>query len=168
VYVLLSLFQWTYALMNKCLFLHHFNMYVYSIPRVYVCVSNLTLLFWIVNWILFYINSLEYSLWNAYSHSGNQKILCLLKWNPKVHYHVRTSLPFAPILNQVHPVYTFPPSFRKIHSKIILTHLHIGFPSDLFLLGFLRKFLFYISDNFCVWYLWVALPCYSPIPSWQE
>jgi len=40
-----------------------------------------------------------------------------LRWNPKVHYRVHKNLTPIPILSQMHPVYTFPPCFSRIHSK---------------------------------------------------
>jgi len=52
--------------------------------------------------------------WEADIHSANQEIPHL-SHNLKVH----KSLPLVPILNNMHPVHTFPPYFPKIHSNII-------------------------------------------------
>jgi hypothetical protein len=46
-------------------------------------------------------------------------------WNPKVHYRVHKTHPpppLVPIMRQMHSVYTFLPSFRKILSNIIFLH----------------------------------------------
>jgi hypothetical protein len=59
------------------------------------------------------------SSWVANSNSASQEIPCLL-WNPKVHYRVHNSPPLIPVLDQMHPVHTFPPFFPKIPSNIIL------------------------------------------------
>jgi hypothetical protein len=55
--------------------------------------------------------------WEANSHSASQIPRLLL--NPKVHNRVQNSQPLVPILIQIHPVHTFSPNFRKIHSNII-------------------------------------------------
>jgi hypothetical protein len=46
--------------------------------------------------------------WQANTHSASQGIPRLL-WNPKVLYRVRKDLTPISILNQRHPVHTFPP-----------------------------------------------------------
>jgi len=41
-------------------------------------------------------------------------------WNPKIHYHIRNSLPHDPILSQIHPVHALPDYSLKIRFNIIL------------------------------------------------
>jgi hypothetical protein len=67
------------------------------------------------------------------NHSGSQEIPCLL-WNPKIHYCVHKGPSLIRILNQIHPVHTFPLHFPKIYSKIIFLIL-LCLPSGLFLSG---------------------------------
>jgi hypothetical protein len=43
--------------------------------------------------------------------------------NPKVHQHVRRSLPPVPTLSQVNPLCTFPANLPKIHSNPILLYM---------------------------------------------
>jgi hypothetical protein len=54
----------------------------------------------------------------ANSHSASQEIPRLL-WNLKVHYSLRNSPPFVPILSQMHAVRTFLPNFSKIIYNIL-------------------------------------------------
>jgi len=56
--------------------------------------------------------------WEASSHSASQEIPHLL-WNLKVHYRLHKSPSLVPVLSQMHPLYTFPNYFPKIHSKTI-------------------------------------------------
>jgi len=58
--------------------------------------------------------------WEANSHSASQEIPHIV-WNPKLHYRVHKSRPLVLILNQLHPVYTFPHYFRKTHFNIIFS-----------------------------------------------
>jgi hypothetical protein len=58
--------------------------------------------------------------WQANSRPASQEIPLLL-WNPKVHYRVQKSLSLIRTLSQMNPVHTFPTSFPKIHSSVILS-----------------------------------------------
>jgi hypothetical protein len=61
------------------------------------------------------------NFWEANSNSASQEFLLpSLLWNPKVHYRVHNTRPLIPFVGQVHPVYTFPPCFPKIHSILII------------------------------------------------
>jgi len=64
-----------------------------------------------------------------------------LLWNPKVHCCVHKSLPLAPILSHIHPVYTFWPYFAKVYSDIIIPCMP-SLPSGFFPLGFPTKLLY--------------------------
>jgi len=63
--------------------------------------------------------------WDANNHSANQEIPHSV-WNPKVHYHVHSSLPLVHILSQMHPVHTSPSYFPKIHSNIIYPSMPVS------------------------------------------
>jgi hypothetical protein len=58
--------------------------------------------------------------WNDDSYVAIQEIPSLL-WNLKVHFRVHNSQSLVPLLSQTHPIHTFPPYFRKIHSDVILS-----------------------------------------------
>jgi len=77
-------------------------------------------LIFVSKWLKLYFvtNCMEQSPWEAHSSSASQEIPGLLR-NLKEHYHVHKSLPFANILNQMHPVHFCPSCFFKIHSNII-------------------------------------------------
>ena len=104
---------------NKC-FLH---LYIY----IYMWSKNVHFL-----WSCAVTYSLERSLWDANWFSGSQETPGIL-WNLKVHYHTYKCPTPAPILSHISPV----------HSPLILiSHLHLGFPSYLFPSGFPTKTLY--------------------------
>jgi len=55
---------------------------------------------------------------NSKKHSCHD-FPCILR-NMKVHYHLQTGLPLAPILSQTNPANIFPAHFFKMHLNIIL------------------------------------------------
>jgi hypothetical protein len=87
------------------------------------------------------ISSIELSCsWEATSHSVTQDFPNVLQ-NPKVHYRVHKSPPFAPILNQMNPIQITSFYSSNIHFNIIL-HLRLGLSSGLFPSGFHTKILY--------------------------
>jgi len=70
---------------------------------------------WQTDWLS---KSAERSPWEANSSSSNWGIPHIL-WNLKAHYHVHKSLPFVPILSQMHPVHTLQFYFINVHFKIM-------------------------------------------------
>jgi len=91
------------------------------------------------------------SFHEANNHSPGQEILRLL-WHSKVRYYAHNTLPVVHILDQMHPVHTFPPYFPKIYTNIIL-------PSTLWSLPF--RF----SDQNFVYISHLSHACYMPRPS---
>jgi hypothetical protein len=69
-------------------------------------------------------------------------------WNLKVHCCVHKSLPLAPILRQINPIYTTPSYFSKINFNII-PHLCLGLPSGLFHSGFPTKTMYAVLSHVC-------------------
>jgi hypothetical protein len=66
--------------------------------------------------------------------AASQEIPCIL-WNPKFHYRTHKCPPPVPILSQLHPVPTTPPtSWRSI--LVLSSHLRLGLPIGLFPSGF--------------------------------
>jgi len=58
--------------------------------------------------------------WKVDNYSAGQKE-SMLSWNPKIHYRIRVSPLFDPVLSWFIAVLTFTQSFRKIHFKNILS-----------------------------------------------
>jgi len=66
--------------------------------------------------------------------AASQEILRIL-WNPKAHYLTHKCSPPLPILSQLHPVPTTPPtSWRSV--LMLSYHLRLGLPSGLLPSGF--------------------------------
>jgi len=78
--------------------------------------------------------------WEASGLSASLRNLRLL-WNPKVYYRVHKNAPQVPILSQLNPIHTFPPSFLNINPNII-SHLRVDLPPGLFPWGFPTKILY--------------------------
>jgi len=79
------------------------------------------------------LHGAEYYL--KHYHSTYKKNILLSLWNMKVHHHVHKCLPSDPILNQLNPVHLI--SLRS--SLMLSSHLCLGLPSDLLLLGLPTK-----------------------------
>jgi hypothetical protein len=78
----------------------------------------------------------------------SQKVLHLF-WNPKVHYHGHKSSQLAPILSQMHPFHTFPPS-RSF--QILSSYVRLGLPRRPCFKVFRPKFCILFSSLPCVLY----------------
>jgi len=65
------------------------------------------------------INELQCLSSEANNHLASQEILRLL-WNLKIHYRSNKIPSLVLVLSQMNPIHTFPPSFTKMHSSIIL------------------------------------------------
>jgi len=63
---------------------------------------------------------MEQSSSEANNHLAIQEIP-LPSWISKINYHVHKIPPLVPIVKQMHPVCTSPPSFCNTHSNIILS-----------------------------------------------
>jgi hypothetical protein len=85
--------------------------------------------------------------WEAASHAATQELHNIL-WNPKLHYCVHKSPPWA---RSIHSIPPHPISLRSI--LILFTHLCLGLPSGLFPFGFptniLYALLFALSHATC-------------------
>ena len=96
-----------------------------------------------------YCNTLTYLLsyskqqtpsWEDKRFSASQEMPRIV-WNPKVHYRIHKYPETVPILSQLHPVHSPPPtSWRPI--LILSFHLCLGLPSGLFPSGFPTKTLY--------------------------
>jgi len=60
--------------------------------------------------------------WESNSRSVSKEIPCFL-WNLKFQYHIHNSLPTFTVLNQIHPVHTFPFYIPKTHSNIVFSSM---------------------------------------------
>jgi hypothetical protein len=76
--------------------------------------------------------------------------------NIKLHYLVHKSSPLVPILSQINPVY-IPPFYSRSH-VILLSHLCLGNPSDLFLSSFAK-----ILCAFLCHACYMSRPFHSPL-----
>ena len=113
----------------------------------FLCVFNYTFLIWrLVTTahirVMFHSDStylLTFSMeqspsWEANCSAASQEIPQIL-WNLKAHYRTHKCMPPLPILSQLHPVPTTPPtSWRSI--LILSSHLSLGLPNGLFPSGF--------------------------------
>jgi hypothetical protein len=71
--------------------------------------------------------------WEAASCAATEELSSVL-WNRMVHYRVHKSLPLVPILSQIDPVHTIPPS--------LWSNLRLCLPSSLFPSGFPTNILY--------------------------
>jgi hypothetical protein len=92
--------------------------------------------------------------WEANNHSASQQILRLSR-NQKINYHVYKGPSPVPLLNQVHPLHTFPHYFPKIRFIIILSTTPRSSEWSL---------PFRFSDQNIVWISYFTHGGYMPLP----
>jgi hypothetical protein len=67
----------------------------------------------------------------------------------KVHYHVHKNPPLTPVLNQIHSVHSFQPSFPKIYSNINVSWMSCSSELSVPFRFYIKLFYAYLISPMC-------------------